>query len=131
MEDRARLLQSTEDRTHEGEVPDQPNLSYLITRSKRSHPLSIRPKSPTHRGTATIANPESPAKVSTVEHLMSALAGLGIDNLLVDLTGPEIPIMDGSSAPFVFLLQSAGICGDSWRLSAAGCIRISRDHPAG
>jgi UDP-3-O-[3-hydroxymyristoyl] N-acetylglucosamine deacetylase len=47
--------------------------------------------------------------VSTVEHLMSALAGLGIDNLLVDLTGPEIPIMDGSSAPFVFLLQSAGI----------------------
>jgi UDP-3-O-[3-hydroxymyristoyl] N-acetylglucosamine deacetylase len=50
-----------------------------------------------------------PAKVSTVEHLMSALAGLGIDNTLVDLTGPEIPILDGSSAPFVFLLQSAGI----------------------
>ncbi|NDP47947.1 MAG: UDP-3-O-acyl-N-acetylglucosamine deacetylase [Sulfuriferula multivorans] len=49
------------------------------------------------------------ARVSTVEHLMSALAGLGIDNLIVDLTGPEIPIMDGSSAPFVFLLQSAGI----------------------
>jgi UDP-3-O-[3-hydroxymyristoyl] N-acetylglucosamine deacetylase len=48
-------------------------------------------------------------KVSTVEHLMSALAGLGIDNVLVDLTGPEVPIMDGSSAPFVFLLQSAGI----------------------
>jgi len=50
-----------------------------------------------------------PAKVSTVEHLMSALAGLGIDNALVDLTGPEIPILDGSSAPFVYLLQSAGI----------------------
>ena len=49
------------------------------------------------------------AKVATVEHLMSALAGLGIDNVLVDLTGPEVPIMDGSSAPFVFLLQSAGI----------------------
>ena len=49
------------------------------------------------------------AKVSTVEHLMSAVAGLGIDNLLVDITGPEIPIMDGSSAPFVFLLQSAGL----------------------
>ncbi len=48
-------------------------------------------------------------KVATVEHLMSALAGLGIDNVLVDLTGPEVPIMDGSSAPFVFLLQSAGI----------------------
>ncbi len=49
------------------------------------------------------------AKVSTVEHLMSACAGLGIDNLLVEITGPEIPILDGSSAPFVFLLQSAGI----------------------
>src|SRR6478609_7134396 len=49
------------------------------------------------------------ASVSTVEHLMSALAGLGIDNLHVDVAGPELPIMDGSAAPFVFLLQSAGI----------------------
>ena len=48
-------------------------------------------------------------KVATVEHLMSALAGLGIDNLNVDLSAAEIPIMDGSAAPFVFLLQSAGI----------------------
>ena len=49
------------------------------------------------------------AKVQTVEHLMSALAGLGIDNAYVELTAPEIPIMDGSAGPFVFLLQSAGI----------------------
>lgn len=49
------------------------------------------------------------AKVSTVEHVMSALAGLGIDNIVIDLTGPEVPILDGSAAPFVFLLQSAGI----------------------
>jgi UDP-3-O-[3-hydroxymyristoyl] N-acetylglucosamine deacetylase len=48
------------------------------------------------------------ASVSTVEHLMSALAGLGIDNLHVDIAGPELPIMDGSAGPFVFLLQSAG-----------------------
>jgi len=48
-------------------------------------------------------------KVATVEHLMSALAGLGIDNLYVDLSAPEVPIMDGSAGPFVFLLQSAGI----------------------
>jgi len=48
-------------------------------------------------------------RVQTVEHLMSALAGLGIDNLYVDLTSGEIPIMDGSASPFVFLLQSAGI----------------------
>ena len=48
-------------------------------------------------------------KVSTVEHLMSACAGLGIDNLYVDVTAEEIPIMDGSASSFVFLLQSAGI----------------------
>jgi UDP-3-O-[3-hydroxymyristoyl] N-acetylglucosamine deacetylase len=49
------------------------------------------------------------ARVSTVEHLMSAFAGLGIDNAYVDLSAEEVPIMDGSAAPFVFLLQSAGI----------------------
>jgi UDP-3-O-[3-hydroxymyristoyl] N-acetylglucosamine deacetylase len=48
-------------------------------------------------------------KVATVEHLLSALAGLGIDNLFVELSAAEVPIMDGSAAPFVFLLQSAGI----------------------
>ena len=48
-------------------------------------------------------------KVMTVEHLMSALAGLGIDNAYIELTAPEVPIMDGSAGPFVFLLQSAGI----------------------
>ena len=49
------------------------------------------------------------AKVATVEHLLSALAGLGIDNAYVDVNAPEVPIMDGSAAPFVFLIQSAGI----------------------
>lgn len=48
-------------------------------------------------------------RISTVEHLLSALAGLGIDNLYVEITSPELPIMDGSAAPFVFLIQSAGI----------------------
>jgi UDP-3-O-[3-hydroxymyristoyl] N-acetylglucosamine deacetylase len=48
-------------------------------------------------------------KVATVEHLLSALAGLGIDNVFIDLTAAELPIMDGSAAPFVFLIQSAGI----------------------
>lgn len=49
------------------------------------------------------------ARVSTVEHLLSALAGLGIDNAYVDLSASEVPIMDGSAGPFVFLIQSAGI----------------------
>jgi len=48
-------------------------------------------------------------KVSTVEHLLSAMAGLGIDNAIVELTAGEVPIMDGSAGPFVFLIQSAGI----------------------
>jgi len=48
-------------------------------------------------------------KVSTIEHLMSALSALGVDNLLVELDSFEVPIMDGSSAPFIFLVQSAGI----------------------
>jgi len=49
------------------------------------------------------------SKVSTVEHLLSAFAGLGIDNAIVELSAGEVPIMDGSAGPFVFLLQSAGI----------------------
>ncbi|MEK7717653.1 MAG: UDP-3-O-acyl-N-acetylglucosamine deacetylase [Pseudomonadota bacterium] len=53
------------------------------------------------------------ARVSTVEHLMSAFAGLGIDNAYVDLTAAEVPIMDGSAGPFVFLVQSAGIAEQS------------------
>jgi UDP-3-O-[3-hydroxymyristoyl] N-acetylglucosamine deacetylase len=48
-------------------------------------------------------------RISTVEHLLSALAGLGIDNAFIDLSAPEVPIMDGSAGPFVFLIQSAGI----------------------
>ena len=56
---------------------------------------------------STISN--GSAKVFTVEHLMSACAGLGIDNLYIDITAEEVPILDGSAASFVFLLQSAGI----------------------
>jgi len=62
-------------------------------------------------------------KISTVEHLMAAFAGLGIDNAFVDVTAPEVPIMDGSSGPFVFLLQSAGIDEQS---GAKQFIRIKR-----
>jgi UDP-3-O-[3-hydroxymyristoyl] N-acetylglucosamine deacetylase len=63
-------------------------------------------------------------RVSTVEHLLSAFAGLGIDNVIVDVSAPEIPIMDGSAGPFVFLLQSAGICEQN---AAKKFIRIKRD----
>ncbi len=56
----------------------------------------------------TLAN-EAGTSVATVEHLMAALRGCGIDNLLIDIDGPEVPIMDGSAAPFVFLIDCAGI----------------------
>ena len=60
-------------------------------------------------------------KVNTVEHLLSACSGLGIDNLLVDITAEEVPILDGSAASFVFLLQSAGIALQD---QAKRCMRI-------
>lgn len=64
-----------------------------------------------HVGETTLGTTliQGDAKVSTVEHLLSALAGLGVDNLRVEVNAPEVPIMDGSAGPFVFLLQSAGI----------------------
>ncbi len=63
-------------------------------------------------------------KVSTVEHLLSAMAGLGIDNAYVELSAPEVPIMDGSAGPFVFLIQSAGITEQD---AAKKFIRIKRE----
>ncbi len=62
-------------------------------------------------------------KAMTIEHLMSALAGLGIDNIYIELSAAEVPIMDGSSGPFVFLLQSAGIVEQS---AAKRFIRITK-----
>jgi UDP-3-O-[3-hydroxymyristoyl] N-acetylglucosamine deacetylase len=63
-------------------------------------------------------------KVSTVEHLLSAMAGLGIDNAIVELSAPEVPIMDGSAGPFVFLIQSAGI---EEQAAAKKFIRVKRE----
>lgn len=63
-------------------------------------------------------------RVSTVEHLLSAMAGLGIDNAYIELSAEEVPIMDGSAAPFVFLIQSAGIAEQE---AAKEFIRIKRE----
>ncbi len=63
-------------------------------------------------------------KISTVEHLLSAFAGLGIDNAYVDVSAPEVPIMDGSAGPFVFLIQSAGVEEQN---AAKKFIRIKRE----
>lgn len=61
------------------------------------------------RLSTVIANPEAPSvRIATIEHLMAALHGSGIDNVMIDVDGPEIPILDGSAAEFVFLIQCAG-----------------------
>lgn len=90
--------------------PAAPNTGIVFRRTDLEPPVDIRARQDNVGDTSwstTLVNGE--AKVSTVEHLLSAMAGLGIDNAYVDLSAPEVPIMDGSAGPFVFLLQSAGI----------------------
>jgi UDP-3-O-[3-hydroxymyristoyl] N-acetylglucosamine deacetylase len=90
--------------------PAQPDTGIVFRRIDLDKPVDIRAEARAVTDTRLCSALEGGgAKVATVEHLMSALAGLGIDNLYVDLAGPEVPIMDGSAGPFVFLLQSAGI----------------------
>jgi len=90
--------------------PAAPDAGVVFHRVDLDPPVSI-PADALHVGDTRLSSTlkRDGASISTVEHLMSALAGLGIDNLHVDVAGPEIPIMDGSAGPFVFLLQAAGI----------------------
>ena len=90
--------------------PAQPDTGIVFRRVDLPVPVDIPVSAHAVTDTrlaSTISN--GGAKVLTVEHLMSACSGLGIDNLYVDITGEEVPILDGSSASFVFLLQTAGI----------------------
>ncbi len=90
--------------------PAPPDAGIVFRRTDLPQPVSI-PVSATAVTDTRLASTISHlgAKVLTVEHLMSACAGLGLDNLYVDITAEEVPILDGSAASFVFLLQSAGI----------------------
>jgi len=90
--------------------PAAPNTGIVFRRIDLNPPVDIKGE-PYAVGDTRLSTclERGGARVSTVEHLMSALAGLGIDNAYVDLTAAEVPIMDGSAGPFVFLLQSAGI----------------------
>lgn len=90
--------------------PAAPNTGIVFRRIDLDPPVDL-PASATGVGDTRMASTldKDGAKVSTVEHLMSACAGLGIDNLYVDVTAEEIPIMDGSASSFVFLLQQAGL----------------------
>lgn len=90
--------------------PAQPDTGIVFRRVDLPQPVDIVVSAVAVTDTrmaSTISN--GSAKVHTVEHLMSACAGLGVDNLYIDITAEEVPILDGSAASFVFLLQSAGI----------------------
>lgn len=90
--------------------PAAPNTGIVFCRSDMANKVEILAK-PENVGCTMMSTTlvKDNVRISTVEHLLSAVAGLGIDNLIVEVSAPEVPIMDGSAAPFIFLLQSAGI----------------------
>lgn len=101
---------------HSGEMvyltlrPAAPNTGIIFRRVDLEPVVEIEAKAENVGETALSTTlVEHGQRVSTVEHLLSAFAGLGIDNAYIDLNAPEVPIMDGSAGPFVFLVQSAGI----------------------
>lgn len=90
--------------------PAPANTGIIFVRVDCNPPVEI-PARPEYVGDTSFCTTlvKDGVRVGTVEHLLSALAGLGIDNVIIELSAPEVPIMDGSSGPFVFLIQSAGI----------------------
>jgi UDP-3-O-[3-hydroxymyristoyl] N-acetylglucosamine deacetylase len=90
--------------------PAEPNTGIRFRRVDLDQPVTIQ-ASPSNVGETVLSTTlvAGTVKISTIEHLLSAFAGLGIDNALIDVSAAEVPIMDGSAGPFVFLLQSAGI----------------------
>ncbi|MEY3782000.1 MAG: hypothetical protein RIS97_178 [Pseudomonadota bacterium] len=90
--------------------PAKPDTGIVFRRIDLLEPVSIQTSAISVTDTRLASTISSMGvKVQTVEHLMSACAGLGIDNLIIDINGEEVPIFDGSSSSFVFLIQSAGI----------------------
>ena len=105
--------------------PAEPDTGIVFRRTDLDPVVEIQAKAENVGDTklsTTLMNGD--VRVSTVEHLLSAFAGLGIDNVIVDVSAPEVPIMDGSAGPFVFLLQSAGICEQD---AAKKFIRVKRN----
>jgi len=104
--------------------PAAPNTGVVFRRVDLAQPVDIK-ADPYRVGDTRLSSclERDGVRVSTVEHLMSAIAGLGIDNLYVDVSAAEVPIMDGSAGPFVFLLQSAGV---EEQASAKRFIRIRK-----
>ncbi len=90
--------------------PAAPDTGIVFRRVDFAQPVEIRARAENVGDTSLSSTlVAGDVRIMTVEHLLSAMAGLGIDNAYVDLSAPEVPIMDGSAGPYVFLLQSAGI----------------------
>ena len=90
--------------------PAPVNTGIIFRRVDLAHPVEIKASADLVSDTRLCSQLEIQGiKVATVEHLMSALCGMGVDNAFIDINGPEVPIMDGSAGPFVFLIQSAGL----------------------
>jgi len=104
--------------------PAAANSGIVFRRVDLEEPVEIK-ASPENVGDTRLSTSlvKGDVRISTVEHLLSAMAGLGIDNAYVDVSAPEVPIMDGSAGPFVFLIQSAGIVEQN---AAKRFIRIKR-----
>jgi len=90
--------------------PAAPDTGIVFRRVDLNPPVEIK-ATPTNVGDTRLSTTliQGNVRISTVEHLLSAMAGLGIDNAYVEVSAPEVPIMDGSAGPFVFLIQSAGV----------------------
>lgn len=90
--------------------PAEANSGIIFRRVDLAEPVTIK-ATPNNVGETVLSTTlvSGDVKISTIEHLLSAFAGLGIDNAIIDVSAAEVPIMDGSAGPFVFLLQSAGV----------------------
>ncbi|MFQ5900787.1 MAG: UDP-3-O-acyl-N-acetylglucosamine deacetylase [Thermodesulfobacteriota bacterium] len=83
-------------------------IAFVRTDIRKSIPVKVKPENVVETHLATTLGSNG-IRISTVEHLLAALYGMGIDNLRIEVDSPELPIMDGSAAPFIYLIQSAGI----------------------
>ena len=114
-------------------MPSEPDTGIRFLRTDLQEDLEI-PATAREVGFTTLSTTlgSGTNQISTIEHLLSAIAGLGIDNCLIKVDGPEMPIMDGSAGPFVFLLQAAGIAEQDVRkkfIKVLKEVKVTRDDP--
>lgn len=112
-------------------MPSEPDTGIRFLRTDLQEDLEI-PATAREVGFTTLSTTlgSGTNQISTIEHLLSAIAGLGIDNCLIKVDGPEMPIMDGSAGPFVFLLQAAGIAEQDVKkkfIKVLKEVRVTRD----